>query len=151
MARTTSRLWYDSAVLSCLISDNNQNPSQGPGDLWYFPPGVPHSLQATAQSTNGTEFLLVFPDGDFSEDSTFLVRIHTLNLTYFERVQLTLRVLGSSPTGCPTSPKTSLPRTSRQTCHPSTTFPERSSTSSRQVRSTILAAFEWTADSCVGL
>ncbi len=48
---------------------------QGPGDLWYFPPGIPHSLQATNQSSNGTEFLLVFPDGDFSEDSTFLVRV----------------------------------------------------------------------------
>ena len=26
------------------------------GDLWYFPPGLPHSLQGTA---DGTEFLLV--------------------------------------------------------------------------------------------
>lgn len=32
---------------------------QGPGDLWYFPPGVPHSLQATNQSEGGSEFLLV--------------------------------------------------------------------------------------------
>ena len=49
--------------------------SQGPGDLWYFPPGVPHSLQGTNQTADGTEFLLVFPDGSFSEDSTFLVCI----------------------------------------------------------------------------
>ena len=29
------------------------------GDLWYFPPGIPHSLQATNDSSEGTEFLLV--------------------------------------------------------------------------------------------
>ncbi|KAI9453307.1 oxalate decarboxylase, partial [Lactarius psammicola] len=43
------------------------------GDLWYFPPGIPHSLQATGDSPDGSEFLLVFPDGDFSEDDTFLI------------------------------------------------------------------------------
>ncbi|CCM04960.1 uncharacterized protein FIBRA_07157 [Fibroporia radiculosa] len=43
----------------------------GPGDLWYFPPGIPHSLQATDQNPDGCEFLLVFDNGDFSEDSTF--------------------------------------------------------------------------------
>jgi len=41
------------------------------GDLWYFPSGHPHSLQGL--SPNGTEFLLVFDDGGFSEDSTFLL------------------------------------------------------------------------------
>ncbi|KAJ7266554.1 oxalate decarboxylase [Mycena rebaudengoi] len=45
----------------------------GPGDLWYFPPGIPHSLQATNDSMEGSEFILVFDDGDFSEDSTFLL------------------------------------------------------------------------------
>ncbi|PCH42517.1 oxalate oxidase [Wolfiporia cocos MD-104 SS10] len=45
----------------------------GPGDLWYFPPGIPHSLQATNQTEDGAEFLLVFDSGDFSEDSTFLL------------------------------------------------------------------------------
>ncbi|KAL4251438.1 RmlC-like cupin domain superfamily protein [Abortiporus biennis] len=43
------------------------------GDLWYFPPGIPHSLQATADLAEGAEFLLVFDDGSFSEDSTFLL------------------------------------------------------------------------------
>ena len=43
------------------------------GDLWYFPPGLPHSLQATNDSADGTEFLLVFPDGKFNDDDTFLV------------------------------------------------------------------------------
>jgi oxalate decarboxylase len=42
----------------------------GVGDLWYFPPGIPHSIQGLAE---GCEFLLVFDDGDFSEDSTFLI------------------------------------------------------------------------------
>ncbi|KAH8116116.1 RmlC-like cupin domain-containing protein [Phellopilus nigrolimitatus] len=41
------------------------------GDLWYFPPGLPHSLQATDDDPDGSEFLLVFDDGTFSEDSTF--------------------------------------------------------------------------------
>ncbi|THH01479.1 hypothetical protein EW026_g1259 [Hermanssonia centrifuga] len=52
----------------------------GPGDLWFFPAGVPHSLQATAESTNGTEFLLVFPDGTFSEDSTFMLTDWTAHI-----------------------------------------------------------------------
>lgn len=38
------------------------------GDLWYFPPAIPHSIQALAE---GCEFLLVFDDGGFSENSTF--------------------------------------------------------------------------------
>lgn len=41
------------------------------GDLWYFPSGVPHSLQGLG--SNGTEFLLIFDSGDFSEESTFLL------------------------------------------------------------------------------
>ncbi len=40
------------------------------GDLWYFPAGIPHSIQGLEQ---GCEFLLVFDDGNFSENSTFLI------------------------------------------------------------------------------
>ncbi len=40
------------------------------GDLWYFPSGLPHSIQALGE---GCEFLLVFDDGSFSENNTFLV------------------------------------------------------------------------------
>ncbi|KAJ3822937.1 RmlC-like cupin domain-containing protein [Lentinula raphanica] len=43
------------------------------GDLWYFPPGIPHSLQASNETAEGSEFLLVFPDGAFSDDGTFLL------------------------------------------------------------------------------
>jgi len=40
------------------------------GDLWNFPSGIPHSIQGL--EPDGTEFLLVFDDGAFSEFSTFL-------------------------------------------------------------------------------
>jgi oxalate decarboxylase len=40
------------------------------GDLWYFPAGLPHSIQALA---DGVEFVLVFDSGDFSENETFLI------------------------------------------------------------------------------
>jgi oxalate decarboxylase len=43
----------------------------GPGDLWYFPAGLPHSIQGL--EGDGCEFLLVFDQGDFSEDDTFLI------------------------------------------------------------------------------
>jgi oxalate decarboxylase len=42
----------------------------GPGDLWYFPAGFPHSIQGL---DDNCEFLLVFDQGDFSEDDTFLL------------------------------------------------------------------------------
>ncbi len=48
------------------------------GDLWYFPTGIPHSLQGL--EPDGCEFLLVFDDGSFSEDNTTLLSdwmIHT--------------------------------------------------------------------------
>jgi oxalate decarboxylase family bicupin protein len=49
----------------------------GPGDLWNFPAGIPHSIQGLEQ---GCEFLLVFDDGNFSENETFLLSdwfVHT--------------------------------------------------------------------------
>ena len=39
------------------------------GDVWFFPSGVPHSLQALDK---GVEFLLVFDDGSFSDGNTGL-------------------------------------------------------------------------------
>jgi oxalate decarboxylase len=42
----------------------------GVGDLWNFPAGIPHSIQGLE---DGCEFLLVFDDGDFSENETFLI------------------------------------------------------------------------------
>jgi oxalate decarboxylase len=41
------------------------------GDVWFFPSGVPHSIQGLGQ--DGCEFLLIFDDGDFDEDNTFMI------------------------------------------------------------------------------
>lgn len=41
------------------------------GDLWLFPAGAPHSIQALGD--DGCEFLLVFNQGNFSEESTLLL------------------------------------------------------------------------------
>jgi oxalate decarboxylase len=43
----------------------------GVGDLWNFPSGIPHSIQGLGP--DGCEFLLVFDDGNFDEDDTFLI------------------------------------------------------------------------------
>ena len=42
------------------------------GDLWFFPAGFPHSIQGLGPE-DGCEFLLVFDEGMFSEDNTFLI------------------------------------------------------------------------------
>jgi oxalate decarboxylase len=42
----------------------------GAGDVWLFPAGIPHSIQGLQ---DGCEFLLVFDDGNFSENETFLL------------------------------------------------------------------------------
>jgi oxalate decarboxylase len=41
------------------------------GDLWLFPPGVPHSIQGLGP--DGCRFLLVFDNGSFDEFHTFLI------------------------------------------------------------------------------
>jgi oxalate decarboxylase len=41
------------------------------GDLWYFPAGLPHSLQGLGP--DGCEFVICFDDGDASEFNTLLV------------------------------------------------------------------------------
>lgn len=40
------------------------------GDLWYFPPGIPHSIQGLS---GGCEFMLVFDDGKFSDNNTLSI------------------------------------------------------------------------------
>ncbi len=42
----------------------------GVGEGWNFPAGIPHSIQGLEE---GCEFLLVFDDGNFSENETFLI------------------------------------------------------------------------------
>jgi oxalate decarboxylase len=41
------------------------------GDIWFFPPGFPHSLQGLGP--DGAEFILAFDDGHASEFNTLLV------------------------------------------------------------------------------
>ena len=47
------------------VADVNKN------DLWFFPPGIPHSIQGL--NPDGCEFMLVFDDGNFSESETVLL------------------------------------------------------------------------------
>lgn len=63
---------YGSARITCIdpegrsfVTDVKEN------ELWYFPPGIPHSIQGLAP--DGCEFLLVFDDGNFSEFETVLL------------------------------------------------------------------------------
>jgi oxalate decarboxylase len=60
-----------SARITCIDQDGrNFIDDVKMGDLWNFRAGLPHSIQALAE---GCEFLLVFDDGAFSENETFLL------------------------------------------------------------------------------
>ncbi|MTH53588.1 cupin domain-containing protein [Bacillus mangrovi] len=72
--------WHQEAEWSYMITgraritavdQNGRNfiADVGPGDLWYFPPGIPHSIQGLEQC----EFLLIFDDGNFSDLSTLSI------------------------------------------------------------------------------
>jgi oxalate decarboxylase len=67
-----SYMLYGTARLTA-VDANGKNfvDDVGVGDLWYFPAGIPHSIQGLGP--DGCEFLLVFDDGDFDEDNTFLI------------------------------------------------------------------------------
>lgn len=70
------------------------------GDLWYFPSGVPHSLQGLGE--NGTEFLLIFDDGNFSEESTFILSdwlAHTPKSVISKNFNLAPEVFAHIPAG----------------------------------------------------
>jgi oxalate decarboxylase len=63
---------YGTARITAVDTDGrNFVDDVGVGDLWYFPSGIPHSIQGLGP--DGCEFLLVFDDGDFDEDNTFLI------------------------------------------------------------------------------
>ena len=70
---------YGNARLTALNFDGSPYVNDvAAGDLWYFPTGIPHSIQGLGP--DGCEFLLVFDDGAFSEDNTTLLSdwmIHT--------------------------------------------------------------------------
>ena len=63
---------YGKARITAVDSDGHYFVDDvGVGDLWFFPGGTPHSIQGLGP--DGCEFLLVFDDGDFDEDNTFLI------------------------------------------------------------------------------
>ena len=64
-----SFMLYGNTRITCIDSDGKSFVSDlKEGDLWYFPAGLPHSLQGLGP--DGAEFLLVFDDGSFSERET---------------------------------------------------------------------------------
>lgn len=70
----------------------------GVGDLWYFPAGTPHSIQGL--NPDGCEFLLVFDDGDFDEDNTFLITDwfkHTPNEVLGKNFGVPASLFGNTP------------------------------------------------------
>ncbi|HEU5451972.1 MAG TPA: cupin domain-containing protein [Terriglobales bacterium] len=63
---------YGSARITAIDSDGKSFVADvGKNDLWYFPTGIPHSIQGLGP--DGAEFLLVFDDGAFSEYATVLL------------------------------------------------------------------------------
>jgi hypothetical protein len=66
------------------------------GDLWYFPSGIPHSIQGLGP--DGCEFLLVFDDGSFDEDE-----LATASLSRSVQEQLLLRCISRHVDGADTA------------------------------------------------
>jgi oxalate decarboxylase len=63
---------YGNARITAIDSDGKSFVADvKEGDLWFFPTGIPHSIQGL--NPDGAEFLLVFDDGDFSEYATVLL------------------------------------------------------------------------------
>jgi oxalate decarboxylase len=63
---------YGSARITCIDADGKSFVTDvKENELWFFPPGIPHSIQGLAP--DGCEFLLVFDDGNFSEYETVLL------------------------------------------------------------------------------
>jgi len=63
---------YGSARITCIDAEGKSFVTDvADNDLWFFPPGIPHSIQGLAP--DGCEFLLVFDDGNFSEYETVLL------------------------------------------------------------------------------
>ncbi|MCU1274205.1 MAG: oxdD [Bryobacterales bacterium] len=61
----TARITAIDAQGKSFVADVKKN------DLWYFPSGIPHSIQGL--EPDGAEFMLVFDDGEFSESETVLL------------------------------------------------------------------------------
>ena len=64
-------LYGNARITAVDVSGKSFVSDVGVGDLWLFPPGVPHSIQGLGP--DGCQFLLVFDDGNFNEFETFLL------------------------------------------------------------------------------
>lgn len=53
------------------MATRSETDTFGPGDVWYFPRGWGHSIQGIGPGE--CHFILIFDNGDFSEDHTFSV------------------------------------------------------------------------------
>src|SRR6201987_1454220 len=63
---------YGSARITAIDNDGRSFVADvRENDLWYFPTGIPHSIQGL--NPDGAEFILVFDDGNFSEYATVLL------------------------------------------------------------------------------
>jgi len=63
---------YGTARITAIDADGKSFVADvAKNDLWYFPSGIPHSIQGL--DPDGAEFMLVFDDGNFSEAETVLL------------------------------------------------------------------------------
>ncbi|MDR6661290.1 oxalate decarboxylase [Tardiphaga robiniae] len=72
----------------------------GPGDCWYFPRGWGHSIQGV--SNEECHFILIFDNGDFSEDHTFSVTdwlAHTPAAVVAQNLGIDANVVAEMPKG----------------------------------------------------
>ena len=96
MLKGKARVTLFSPDGSMFIDDVNE------GDLWIFPAGSPHSIQGIGE--DGCEFLLVFNQGSFSEESTFLLSdwlMHTPPEVVAKNTGLSLEAVAKLPKGDP--------------------------------------------------
>ncbi|WP_247747300.1 oxalate decarboxylase family bicupin [Alkalihalobacillus sp. BA299] len=63
-------IWGSARITAVDQDGRNFIADVGPGDLWFFPPGLLHSIQGLDE---GCEFLLVFDNGSFSDLDTFSI------------------------------------------------------------------------------
>lgn len=92
----------------------------GPGDLWYFHAGIPHSIQGL--EPDGCEFILAFDDRNFSEFDTFSIRDwagHTPKMCW-RRISPPRRLRSplSPASSCISSRATSSPRSRPRSARP---------------------------------
>ena len=91
---------YGNARITCIDAEGKSFVADvKEGDLWYFPTGIPHSIQGL--HPDGAEFLLVFDDGNFSEYETVLLSdwmAHTPRDVVAKNFGVSQRALEKMPT-----------------------------------------------------